>query len=259
MAGQHRRPQQQPAHPGAAHRGPRLLGADDLLLVLPGPARTTAGHERRAAVSAVAPARVDPYAQPGKLTPAGAVPIVRLTGIEKYFGSNHVLRGCNLEVYPNETVCIIGRSGSGKSTLLRCTNFLEEPTVGTVEVGDVRLEADPLKARSREHREQIRNAAAVRPDGLPGLQPLPAHDRDRQPDRGARPRPRAAQGRGHRDRRAIPVPRRAVPQARCVSGAPVRRREAARGDRPGPDHGAEGPARSTSRRPPWTRRSSARS
>ena len=107
-------------------------------------------------MSAVAPVRVDPYAEPGKLTPAGSVPIVRLTAIEKYYGSNHVLRGCNLEVYPNETICIIGRSGSGKSTLLRCTNFLEEPTVGTVEVGDVRLEADPLKSRSREHREQIR-------------------------------------------------------------------------------------------------------
>ena len=104
----------------------------------------------------VAPVRVDPYAEPGKLTPPGSVPIVRLTAIEKYYGSNHVLRGCNLEVYPNETICIIGRSGSGKSTLLRCTNFLEEPTVGTVEVGDVRLEADPLKSRSREHREQIR-------------------------------------------------------------------------------------------------------
>jgi ABC-type polar amino acid transport system ATPase subunit len=100
--------------------------------------------------------RVDPFAKPGKLTPPGTEPIVRLTAIEKYFGSNHVLRGCNLEVYPKETVCLIGRSGSGKSTLLRCTNFLEEPTAGTVEVGDQRLEADPLKSRSREHREQIR-------------------------------------------------------------------------------------------------------
>ena len=107
-------------------------------------------------MSGVSTDRVDPYAQPGRLTPPGSVPIVRLTAIEKYYGSNHVLRGCNLEVFPKETVCIIGRSGSGKSTLLRCTNVLEEPTVGTVEVGDVRLEADPLKARSREHREQIR-------------------------------------------------------------------------------------------------------
>jgi len=99
---------------------------------------------------------VDPFARPGVLTPDGADPIVRLTAIEKYFGSNHVLRGCNLEVYPKETICLIGRSGSGKSTLLRCTNFLEEPTVGTVEVGGLVLEADPLKSRSREHREHIR-------------------------------------------------------------------------------------------------------
>jgi len=99
---------------------------------------------------------VDPYAKPGKLTPPGAEPIVRLTAIEKYFVSNHVLRGCNLEVYPKETICIIGRSGSGKSTLLRCINFLEEPTAGTVEVGGLKLTADPLKSRSKEHREQIR-------------------------------------------------------------------------------------------------------
>ena len=107
-------------------------------------------------MSAVQAARADPFATPGRLTPEGAEPIVRLTGIEKYFGANHVLRGCNLEVYPKETICLIGRSGSGKSTLLRCTNFLEEPTAGVVEVDGMRLEADPLKSRSRDHREHIR-------------------------------------------------------------------------------------------------------
>jgi ABC-type polar amino acid transport system ATPase subunit len=99
----------------------------------------------------------DPYAIPGRLTPPGAEPIVRLLGLEKYFGENHVLRGCTLEVYPKETICLIGRSGSGKSTLLRCTNFLEEPTAGSVEVAGVRVEADPLGGdRSRRHREEIR-------------------------------------------------------------------------------------------------------
>ena len=98
----------------------------------------------------------DAFAAPGALTPAGAKPIVRLEGLEKYFGSNHVLRGCTLEVYPKETICIIGRSGSGKSTLLRCTNFLEEPTVGTIEVDGLRVEADPLHAWDRDHQERIR-------------------------------------------------------------------------------------------------------
>ena len=82
--------------------------------------------------------------------------MVRATGIEKYFGSNHVLRGVDLEVRQREAVMIVGRSGSGKTTLLRCINFLEEPTVGTVEIDGLMLVADPLKARSRAHQEQIR-------------------------------------------------------------------------------------------------------
>lgn len=98
----------------------------------------------------------DPYARPGHLTPAGAEPIVRALGVEKYFGSNHVLRGVSMEVYPRETVCLIGKSGSGKSTLLRCMNFLEEPTVGSIEVDGLRVLADPLRSRDRAHREQIR-------------------------------------------------------------------------------------------------------
>ena len=98
----------------------------------------------------------DPYAKPGVLTPAGSEPIVRALGVHKYFGSNHVLRGATIEVYPRETVCLIGRSGSGKSTLLRCINFLEEPTMGAIEVDGLRLDAAPLNSRDRSHREQIR-------------------------------------------------------------------------------------------------------
>ncbi len=98
----------------------------------------------------------DPFAKPGAMTPEGARPIVKVLGLEKFFGSNHVLRGCTMEVYPSETICLIGKSGSGKSTLLRCTNFLEEPTMGAIEVGGIRVDADPLNPRDRAHREQIR-------------------------------------------------------------------------------------------------------
>jgi ABC-type polar amino acid transport system ATPase subunit len=82
--------------------------------------------------------------------------IVRATGVEKYFGTNHVLRGIDLEVRQREAVMLLGRSGSGKTTMLRCINFLEEPTVGTIEIDGLSLVADPLKARSRKHQEQIR-------------------------------------------------------------------------------------------------------
>jgi ABC-type polar amino acid transport system ATPase subunit len=85
----------------------------------------------------------------------GAI-IVHVEDLEKYFGDNHVLRGVDLEVREREAVMVIGRSGSGKTTLLRCINFLEEPTVGSVEIDGLRLDADPLHARSRQHQEQIR-------------------------------------------------------------------------------------------------------
>ncbi len=59
-------------------------------------------------------------------------PIVRLEGINKWFGKLHVLRDVNLEIRPKEVVVLIGPSGSGKSTLLRTINLLEEPTEGKV-------------------------------------------------------------------------------------------------------------------------------
>jgi len=94
--------------------------------------------------------------RPGALTPPGSDPIVFATDIEKYFGTNHVLRGCSMTVWPRETIAILGRSGSGKSTFLRCLNFLEEPSAGTVTIDGYPVEAMPFGGRSGHHREQIR-------------------------------------------------------------------------------------------------------
>jgi ABC-type polar amino acid transport system ATPase subunit len=83
-------------------------------------------------------------------------PIIRVRGLQKYFDELHVLRGIDMDVWQREAVMLIGRSGSGKTTLLRCVNFLEEPTLGTIEVDGLRAEADPMGRRGRRHREQIR-------------------------------------------------------------------------------------------------------
>jgi polar amino acid transport system ATP-binding protein len=66
--------------------------------------------------------------------PMSATSVVSISNLNKSFGSNHVLRGIDLEVQQGEVVCIIGPSGSGKSTLLRCVNMLEKPSGGTVVV-----------------------------------------------------------------------------------------------------------------------------
>ena len=42
-------------------------------------------------------------------------------------------------------MAIIGPSGSGKSTLLRCLNYLERPEAGSIEVGEVSIDAEKPK------------------------------------------------------------------------------------------------------------------
>jgi polar amino acid transport system ATP-binding protein len=82
--------------------------------------------------------------------------IVQAEGVHKFYGDNHVLRGMDLTVRQKEAVMLVGRSGSGKTTFLRCLNFLEEPTMGSVEIDGLRVDADPIHARSKAHQEQMR-------------------------------------------------------------------------------------------------------
>lgn len=59
-------------------------------------------------------------------------PLLELRGITKRFGSNTVLDGIDLTVYPGEAVAIIGPSGTGKSTILRIIAGLEAPDAGEI-------------------------------------------------------------------------------------------------------------------------------
>ncbi|MGV3550637.1 ABC transporter ATP-binding protein [Rhizobium sp.] len=61
---------------------------------------------------------------------------VRLSRVEKDFGSNRVLRGIDLDIAPGSFVAIIGKSGCGKSTLLRILMGLDQPTSGQLEFHD---------------------------------------------------------------------------------------------------------------------------
>ncbi|MBI5825060.1 MAG: amino acid ABC transporter ATP-binding protein [Chloroflexi bacterium] len=82
-------------------------------------------------------------------------PIIKLTNLHKFFHHLHVLKGINLEVHEREVICVIGRSGSGKSTMLRCINFLEEPSEGEIEIGDLKI---PAGAKGKEHQALVHQA-----------------------------------------------------------------------------------------------------
>ena len=72
-------------------------------------------------------------------------PLVRVTGVKKYFpitqgiifqreiGRVHAVDGVSLEVFPGETLGIVGETGCGKSTLARLICRLLPVTEGTIE------------------------------------------------------------------------------------------------------------------------------
>lgn len=60
--------------------------------------------------------------------------MIQIKDLYKSFGSNHVLRGLDLDVYDGETLTIIGGSGSGKSVLIKHMVGLLRPDAGTIYV-----------------------------------------------------------------------------------------------------------------------------
>ena len=101
---------------------------------------------------------------------------VEIVGLNKWFGSFHVLRDIDLKVMRGERIVICGPSGSGKSTLLRCINRIEDWQRGRVVVDGIEL-TDDLKS--------IDEVRARGRHGVPAVQPVPASDGARELHAGA--------------------------------------------------------------------------
>jgi general L-amino acid transport system ATP-binding protein len=67
---------------------------------------------------------------------------IQITGMNKWYGTFHVLRDVNMTVNRGERIVICGPSGSGKSTLIRCINRLEEHQQGQIIVDGTELTND---------------------------------------------------------------------------------------------------------------------
>src|SRR5262249_50591251 len=71
----------------------------------------------------------------------GAEPIIRMQGVQKWYGKFQVLTDIDLAVAPGERIVVCGPSGSGKSTLIRCINGLESVQQGSIVVDGIDLTA----------------------------------------------------------------------------------------------------------------------
>lgn len=75
-------------------------------------------------------------------------PKIRIRGLKKSFGPKVVLSGVDLDVYPGESVVVIGGSGTGKSVLIKCILGLLEADSGSIQINGE--EVVGLRGRRRE-------------------------------------------------------------------------------------------------------------
>ncbi|MBR3185992.1 MAG: ABC transporter ATP-binding protein [Oscillospiraceae bacterium] len=60
------------------------------------------------------------------------MPYIEFENVNKYFGTNHVLKDISIGIEKGSLVTLLGPSGCGKSTLLRCLAGLEEINDGKI-------------------------------------------------------------------------------------------------------------------------------
>jgi len=65
--------------------------------------------------------------------------LIRMIGVNKFFGDFQALKNIDLEVHKGERIVVCGPSGSGKSTLIRCINRLEKHNDGTISIDGIEL------------------------------------------------------------------------------------------------------------------------
>jgi phospholipid/cholesterol/gamma-HCH transport system ATP-binding protein len=73
-------------------------------------------------------------------------PVISIRHLYKSFGTNHVLKDFNLDVYKGENLVVLGKSGSGKSVLIKCIIGLLEQDAGDITV----LHDDVINLNSKE-------------------------------------------------------------------------------------------------------------
>ncbi len=82
------------------------------------------------------------------MSSAHVQPVLELTGIDKQFAGNPVLRGVQLRLYPGEIHALMGQNGAGKSTLIKVLTGVLESSGGQMQLGGKTIRPQsPLEAQ----------------------------------------------------------------------------------------------------------------
>ena len=81
--------------------------------------------------------------------PAGGEPLLRVEGVDAFYGKSHVLHGVSLDVFPGELVALLGRNGAGKTTTLAAITGVVPPRRGRVVYRGAELTGRPPEAIAR--------------------------------------------------------------------------------------------------------------
>jgi simple sugar transport system ATP-binding protein len=73
--------------------------------------------------------------------------IIRMEGVQKYFGAVQALRDINLEIGVNEIVGLIGDNGAGKSTIIKVMTGVIAPSAGRIFVRDQPVDLSDYSVR----------------------------------------------------------------------------------------------------------------
>lgn len=105
--------------------------------------------------------------------------ILRVSGLNVYYGESHILRNVDLHIPEGEMVCLIGRNGVGKTTFLKSIIGLLQQKSGTVDFEGVSLQQQPPYQRARSgigyvsQGRDIIPQLTVRENLLLGMEALP--------------------------------------------------------------------------------------
>ncbi|MEM8490683.1 MAG: urea ABC transporter ATP-binding subunit UrtE [Pseudomonadota bacterium] len=73
--------------------------------------------------------------------------MLKVRGLNQYYGASHTLRDINLDIGAGEIRCVLGRNGVGKTTLVRSLMGLLQSTAD-----ELSLEGLPMQESRTEHR-----------------------------------------------------------------------------------------------------------